>query len=58
MYGRLSVSELHSRLRADFIDDGGDGDRETEEWRRLAKFVARPYALDPCETAAKRPRLA
>jgi hypothetical protein len=45
VYGRLTVAELHTRLRADFLDDDGAADAEADAWRDLARHLARPYPI-------------
>ena len=45
MYGELTLPEMHSRLRADFLPSSL-GDEERKQWQELATFLAHPYPRD------------
>ena len=45
MYGELTLPEMHSRLRADFLPSSL-GDEERKQWQELAAFLAHPYPRD------------
>jgi hypothetical protein len=49
-YGHLTLAELSSRIRCDFVpSDPETGGNEREEWRRLAAHLSNAYGVPASE---------